>query len=227
MKTWVPLFAASLFAAAGSPAVAGDSAGRGEPDERPWAISASTYGFFVPDAPDFIMAIVPVDVGLLHAEVRYNYEALHAGSGFVGLNARWGERLKLVFTPMFGGVAGDLDGVIPALRLTVSWWKLELHSESEIVFVLHEKGSTFFYDWSQLGIYPLRWLRVGAVVERTRRRWTSSGAFRERHVPVRDAHALRVQPGRDHADVGPRDDAHVLSEAAWSRSSARPRHCNA
>ena len=171
MKTWAPVFVASLIAAAGSPAVALEGAGVGpgavEPENRPWTISASTYGFFVPDAPDFIMAIVPLDVGLLHVEGRYNYEAQHAGSGFVGLNARWGEELKLVFTPMFGGVAGDLDGLIPALRLTVNWWKLELYSESEIVFVLHENGSSFFYNWSELGLYPLSWLRVGAVIERT------------------------------------------------------------
>ena len=171
MKTRAPVFVASVIAAAGGPAVAARRAGVGpgavEPEDRPWTISASTYGFFVPDAPDFIMAIVPLDVGLLHVEGRYNYEALRAGSGFVGLNARWGEELKLVFTPMFGGVAGDLDGLIPALRLTVSWWKLELYSESEIVFVLHENGSTFFYNWSELGLYPVSWLRVGAVIERT------------------------------------------------------------
>lgn len=161
MKALAPLVAAGVIAAS-SAAVAGDV-----PPDRPWTISASTYGFFVPDAPDFIMAIVPLDVGLLHVEGRYNYEAQHAGSGFVGLNAGWGEELKLVVTPMFGGVAGDLDGLIPALRFTVSWWKLELTSESEIVFVLHQSGSTFFYDWSELGIYPVSWLRVGAAIQRT------------------------------------------------------------
>ena len=113
--------------------------------------SASTYGFFVPDAPDFIMAIVPLDVGLLHVEGRYNYEAQHAGSGFVGLNPRW-EKSELVFTPMFGGVAGDLDGLIPALRLTVNWWKLELYSESEIVFVLRRERIELLYNWSELGV---------------------------------------------------------------------------
>ena len=161
------------------------------------------------------MAIVPLDVGLLHVEGRYNYEAQHSGSGFVGLNARWGEELKLVFTPMFGGVAGDLDGLIPALRLTVNWWKLELYSESEIVFVLHQNGSSFFYNWSELGLYPLSWLRVGRGDRADARvpdaAGHPAGRVRERHAPLRDADAVRVQPRVDHADLGPRDDAHVLS----------------
>ena len=170
MKTWATVFVASLIAAVGRAAVASEGAGAGasEPREgRPWTISASTYGFFVPDAPDFIMAIVPFDAGLLHVEGRYNYEAVRSASGFVGLNARWGRELQLLLTPMFGGVAGDLDGLIPALRLTVSWWKLELYTESELVLVLHENGSAFFYNWSELGLYATTWLRVGAVVERT------------------------------------------------------------
>jgi hypothetical protein len=169
MKTWAAASVASLIAAAGSAAATEDAgAGASEPPEaRAWTISASAYGFFIPDAPDFIMAIVPFDAGLLHVEGRYNYEALRSASGFVGLNARWGRELELLLTPMFGGVAGDLDGLIPALRLTVSWWKLELYSESELVLVLHENGSAFFYDWSELGLYAATWLRVGAVVERT------------------------------------------------------------
>lgn len=165
MKALPAVSMAVAIAAASSVAVAGEAA-----DARPWTITASAYAFFVPDAPnatDFIMAIVPLDVRLLHVEGRYNYEALRSASGFVGLNARWGETLKLAFTPMFGGVAGDLDGLIPALRLTVTWWKLELYSENEIVFVLRDNAATFFYNWSELGIYPATWLRVGAVIQRT------------------------------------------------------------
>ena len=93
MKTGAAVFVVSLIAAAGSAAVGSEGAGAGAsepPEGRPWTISASAYGFFVPDAPDFIMAIVPFDAGRLHVEGRYNYEALRSASGFVGLNARWG-----------------------------------------------------------------------------------------------------------------------------------------
>ncbi|HXI30903.1 MAG TPA: hypothetical protein VNG89_20840 [Vicinamibacterales bacterium] len=150
-----------LAAASTADAAAEESA------ERPFSISATAYAYFVPDEPDFVMAIVPADVGVLHVEGRYNYEARNSGSAFVGLNARWGEKVKLAVTPMFGGVAGDLDGVIPALRLTVDWWRLELYSESEVVFDLDESGGSFFYIWSELAILPVTWLRTGVVVQRT------------------------------------------------------------
>jgi hypothetical protein len=120
-------------------------------DERPWTIGATAYAYFVPDEPDFVMAVVPLDVRLLHVEARYNYEAVRSASAFVGLNVAFGERVKVGVTPMFGGVAGDLDGLVPALRLTVAWWKVDFAGESEIVFDFDDSGSAFFYAWSELG----------------------------------------------------------------------------
>jgi len=146
----------------GRSAVAADAG-----DGRPWTIGATAYAYFVPDEPDFVMAVVPLDVRLLHVEARYNYEAVRSGSAFLGVNVAFGERVKVGFTPMFGGVAGDLDGLVPALRLTVAWWKLDFAGESEIVFDFDDSGSTFFYAWSELGFSPVAWLRAGAVVQRT------------------------------------------------------------
>ena len=136
-------------------------------DQRPWTIGATAYAYFVPNERDFVMAVVPVDVRLVHVEARYNYEAVRSGSAFAGVNVAWGERVKVLFTPMFGGVAGDLDGLVPAMRLTVAWWKLDFAGESEIVFDFDNSGSTFFYAWSELGVSPLAWLRAGAVLQRT------------------------------------------------------------
>ena len=135
-------------------------------DERPWTIGATAYAYFVPDEPDFVMAVVPADVRLLHVEARYNYEAVRSGAAFVGLNLRGGRELRIAFTPMFGGVAGDLDGLVPALRLTLAWWKLDLSSESEIVVSFGDSASSFFYNWSELGVSPVPWLRVGAALQR-------------------------------------------------------------
>jgi hypothetical protein len=139
-------------------------------DERPWSIAANAYAYFIPEESDFVMAVVPADVRLLHVEARYNYEAIRSGSAFVGVNVgvRWGEGFKLALTPMFGGVAGELDGVIPALRFTVTWWKLELTSESEVVIDLDDNGDSFFYNWSELGIAPVDWLHTGVVIQRNR-----------------------------------------------------------
>jgi hypothetical protein len=138
-----------------------------EADERPWTVTATVLGYFVPEAPDFAMVLVPLEIRRFHVEARYNYEALDSGSAFAGVNGHWGERVKLHLTPMIGGVFGALDGVVPALRLTVTWWKLDLYSESEIVVDIDESHESFFYNWSELGISPLAWLRGGIAIQRT------------------------------------------------------------
>jgi len=102
------------------------------------------------------------------AQARYNYEAVRSASAFVGANAGWGQTVKLNVTPMIGGVLGDVRGLVPALRLTVAWWKLDLYSESEVVVDLGDPGASFFYQWSELGVSPLGWLRAGLVVQRSR-----------------------------------------------------------
>ena len=68
------------------------------------------------------------DHGALHLEGRYNYEAIDAGSVWVGWNLDFGSPLAFDVTPMIGGVFGSLNGVAPGLELTVSYRKLELYS---------------------------------------------------------------------------------------------------
>ncbi len=137
-------------------------------DGRGWGIDATAYGYSVPDQPDFVMIVVPADVRWFHIEGRYNYESLRTGSIFVGLNAGAGDKLRLDVTGMVGGVFGDLDGVAPGLRVTLTWWKLDFSSENEYVIEVDDVNASFFYNWSELGISPLRWLRLGTVVQRTR-----------------------------------------------------------
>jgi len=161
MRLPASLVICACIAAAG-PATAADEG------ERSWTASATAYAYFVPEAPDFVMLIVPVQIGRVHVEARYDYEALHSGSGFVGLDAEWGRQVKLHVSPMIGAVVGDLDGWVPALRWTLHWWKLDVFSESEVVFDLADPGDSFFYNWSELGISPLGWLRGGIALQRNR-----------------------------------------------------------
>jgi hypothetical protein len=137
-------------------------------ERKSWKVTASVLAYFVPDQPDFVMALVPVDVGRLHFEGRYNYEALRSGSAFAGANAAWGDRLKLTITPMLGAVLGDVRGLVPALRWTLTWWKLDLYSESEVVIDLGDAAASFFYQWAELGLSPFGWLRAGLAVQRSR-----------------------------------------------------------
>jgi hypothetical protein len=69
---------------------------------------------------------------------------------------------------MIGGVLGTTAGVAPGYLFSLSWWRLELASESEYVIDARDTAESFFYNWSELGISPVDWLRAGAVIQRTR-----------------------------------------------------------
>jgi len=147
---------------------AGGAPRAGETEERPWKATVNANLYVVPDQDNFFMLTAPVDIRWFHVEARYNYEALRSGSAFAGLNAGWGEALTLKVTPMIGVVFGALDGLVPALRWELAWWKLDLYSESEIVVDFDDASASFFYNWSELGLSPLDWLRFGAAIQRTR-----------------------------------------------------------
>jgi len=204
------LLIGALVAGMNGPAGATEDENR----EKPWRLAASVYGYVVPDEPDFVMAIVPVEIGRLHLEGRYNYEAVRSGAAFAGVNAGWGKVLAFHVTPMIGGVVGDVDGLVPALRLTLAWWKLDLYSESEVVIDLHDAGASFFYDWSELGVSPIARLRFGAAAQRSRLPHATrhpARTVRERHDPLSDRDALRVQRRLDDADLGRRRHRQLLT----------------
>jgi hypothetical protein len=133
------------------------------PAER---FSATGYGYVIPDAPNYLMGMAWADLAWLHFEGRYNYEALRTGSAFGGLNLGWGQRLRLNLTPMVGGVFGRLDGIAPALRFTINWWRLDLFSESEVVIPFSSGSRAFYYNWSELGVSLPLGIRVGGAVQR-------------------------------------------------------------
>ena len=139
-----------------------------ESDDKAWSLAASAYTYFVPDSANYVQPTFTADRGWLHLEARYNYEALHAGSAWVGYNFSGGETLEWAFTPMLGGVFGDLTGVAPGYKGSLSWWKLELSSEGEHVFDAGNSSDSFFYNWSELTLAPVDQLRFGLVTQRTR-----------------------------------------------------------
>src|SRR5262249_52978266 len=99
---------------------------------------------------------------------RYNYEALDTASAWVGYNFSGGEKLAWELTPMLGGVFGETTGIAPGYKGTLSWWKLQLFSEGEFMIDTGNTSEHFFYNWSELTLHPLDWLRVGMVTQRTR-----------------------------------------------------------
>jgi len=133
-----------------------------------WSFSASAYTYILPDSGNYVQPTFTADRGWLHLEARYNYEALDTGSAWVGSNFSGGEVLSWEFTPMLGGVFGEVTGVAPGYKGSLSWWKLELYSEGEYVFDTGNSSDSFFYNWSELTLAPVDWFRFGLVTQRTR-----------------------------------------------------------
>ena len=133
-----------------------------------WEWTAAVALYAVPDEANYLQPMAAADRGLLHLEARYNYEAQETFSAWAGLNFEAGETVTMEFTPMFGVITGDLDGVAPGFLLTLSAWKLTFYSEGEFVFDASDEPENFFYNWSELTIQPTEWFRTGLVTQRTR-----------------------------------------------------------
>src|SRR5271155_575404 len=138
------------------------------PSANPWDFNASISGYVVPDGQSYFSPTFTGDHDTLHVEARYNYEAQHTGSLWIGYDWSVGKKLVLETTPMIGGVFGNVNGVAPGLELTATYKKLQLYSANEYVFDTDTKAGNFFYTWTQLTYSPKAWLAFGYVVQRTR-----------------------------------------------------------
>jgi hypothetical protein len=155
-------------AAAAPAAEAPPEQGGHHEEEKKWSASLSAYLYIVPDEDDYVQPTATLDHGRLHLEARYNYEAQDTGSLWAGLNFSGGETVTWELTPMLGGVFGQTQGVAPGYRGSVGWWKLELYSEGEWLIDTERASDSFFYNWSELTIAPVEWVRLGLVTQHTR-----------------------------------------------------------
>ena len=139
-----------------------------EAESPSWEFGLSGALYVLPDEEDFVQPTFKADRGLFHFETRYNYEDRNSTSFFVGANFEFGDKVKLALTPMLGGLAGQTDGIIPALEADLSVGPFEAYAEAEYVFDLNDSESNYFYQWSELSWWPTEWLRAGVVTQRTR-----------------------------------------------------------
>ena len=124
--------------------------------------------YVLPDEGDYVQPTFKADHGLFHFETRYNYEDRDSTSFFVGANFEFGDKVKLVLTPMIGGLVGQTDGIMPALEADFTVGPFEAYGEAEYVFDLNDSSSKYLYMWSELSLWPTEWLRAGVVTQRTR-----------------------------------------------------------
>jgi hypothetical protein len=161
---WLLLF--SAVRAGAQPASAPTQPANAAPQAE-WAFSASVWFYAVP-GDDYAQPTVTADRDAFHFEARYNYEGHQTGSVWVGYNFEGGETLAWELTPVIGAVFGDTAGVAPGYKGSVSWRRLRFYSEGEYVFDMRESSDSFFFNWSELTVSPVDWLRAGLATQRTR-----------------------------------------------------------
>jgi hypothetical protein len=161
-------FTAGAEAQETAPAAVPPAAPAPETEASSWEFGLSGALYVLPDEEDFVQPTFRTDRGLFHFETRYNYEDRASVSFFAGANLELGDEVKLVLTPMIGGLAGQTDGIIPALEADLTVGPFEAHGEAEYVFDLGDSDSKYFYMWSELSLWPTEWLRAGVVTQRTR-----------------------------------------------------------
>ncbi len=171
MRTWLrlALLGAALSGPAGRAGASVPGEAPGPPRSAPtWVLSGSAYAFFVPDSRSYVNPNVAVDRGGLHLEARYNYEAIEAGSVWVGWGLGFGEELAFRLTPMLGGVFGSTSGFAPGWLLSLEYKAVSLSSQGEWLVDTSSSSGDFLYSWSELSWAPLEWLRAGLAIQRTR-----------------------------------------------------------
>ena len=132
-----------------------------------WSFEADAFYYIMPDEDNTTTLIGTADHKALHVEARYNYEDKNTFSLFGGYNFETGKKLVLDLTPMAGFAAGNINGIIPGLEISLTWGIFDYYSESEYIFDFEGKENDYFYTWAELGISPFDNLRAGGVATRT------------------------------------------------------------
>ncbi len=164
LTLWIASVSAAALAQSAGDATEDPAAAHDTPT---WSVRSSTATYLFPADDNYVQPTVTSDRGAMHLEARYNYEDRRSVSGFIGRNFDVGDAVTLQLTPMFGAVVGQTNGIVPALELNLSWRRLEVYSEGELVLGF-DRGNRFLYNWSEFSVWAAEWLRGGIVTQRTR-----------------------------------------------------------
>jgi hypothetical protein len=137
-----------------------------------WSGSATLFTYLIPGDGNYAQPTLALDRERLHVEARYNYEALRTGSLWGGYNFEGGSTVEWTFTPMLGAAFGDVAGVAPGYAGSLTWWKLDVYSEGQYLYDVSTPDDSFLYNWSEIALVPVGWLRLGLATQRTRVRET-------------------------------------------------------
>ena len=151
--------------AACEPAIA---AGTGADEAQKLSASINASYYAMRDEPDFGVVVGAVNRGPFRFEARYNYEAKHSTSAFVGWKFSGGEMVTYEVTPIAGTLFGAAHAGIAGVEASLAYRAVDVYVEAEYVDDHDDHANRYVYAWSELGLRPVEWLRIGIVGQRTR-----------------------------------------------------------
>lgn len=98
-------------------------------------------------------------------EARYNYEDLQTFSLYFGKSFYAGKKAAIEFTPMVGGVVGNLNGISPGFNFTLDYLRFTTGSQTQYTFDLKVPGNSFFWDWTNFSFGLGKHFGVGGSVQ--------------------------------------------------------------
>jgi hypothetical protein len=151
--------------------------------QKDWRFSAWAEVFIIPHEQDYFNPTFYARHNNLHLEGRYNYEDFQTTSLWAGRRFEFGEHVKFIFVPMAAIVFGNTNGMAPGLEVEIIYKKFDFYSESEHVYDFRLRDNNFFYQYGELAVRPIKAIRTGLVVQRTKlietERELQRGAFAE------------------------------------------------
>lgn len=116
-------------------------------------------------------AIVPVlhfqDARGWYGEARYNYDEANTFSVLGGRSFRLDKSGSMLLTPMLGVSAGNFEGFTTAVNYSMEKGPFFFSAQSQYSFSSNDTPD-FFFNWSEAGYQPLKWLFGGASVQYTK-----------------------------------------------------------
>ena len=102
-----------------------------------------------------------------YAEGRYNYEDLQTFSLYVGKTFSSQKRFSYEVTPLLGGAIGNFNGLSTGLNMDIDYSKFFFSIQTQYSVSTDGRADNFFYNWSELGYQPLRWMYGGVSFQHT------------------------------------------------------------
>lgn len=139
----------------------------GAQDKEPLFHDAGIYSTFEWSAHEPLTATPQVWIYLkdYYFEARYNYEDLRTFSIYFGKSFYVDKKASIEFTPMVGGVVGNINGLSPGFNFALEYLRFSTESQTQYTFDLKYPGSSFFWDWTNFTFGLGKKLGVGGSVQ--------------------------------------------------------------